>query len=69
MFSLIGPKALRVGQPYRCTLNNHNFKGPIEVNVTLSGFSQDSGKVSQFSKIVKVATYESKTVEFSVSFQ
>lgn len=66
VFTVIGPNALLNGQPYRCTVTNHDTKGSINLNITLGGVAQASNQLFSLSQVVKVDSHETKSLSFQV---
>lgn len=68
VFTVIGPSALLNGQPYRCTVTNHDTKGSIRLNITLGGVAQASNQLFSLSQVVKVDSLDTKSLNFQVNF-
>jgi hypothetical protein len=66
VFTLVGPRVLRSGERYKCSLVTHDLKSSVELNITLSGFTEINAKFLRISHVVKVPRDDSRSVEFAV---
>lgn len=62
----MGPKALRSGELYRCAVSTHSFGSPFRMNVSLSGFEENSLKPAELYEVVTLDSVDTEIIIFNV---
>lgn len=64
-FSVVGPKTLRIDEPYKVAVTSHNFEENQTISVAVQGLCFDGEEVRILEDVV-VSPGETKIVKFQV---
>ena len=62
----MGPKTLRSGELYRCAVSTHSFGSSFRMNVSLSGFEENSLIPAELHEVVTLDSIDTEIIIFNV---